>query len=335
VSGLLVFLFQLALTFGIVVSYLIDLWFASVGWSWRAMFGVAVLPALALTVGMFLLSDTPRWYASKGHWDQAYQAMLQASGDEVETRHEVQRIRSALELEGHSHPLEFLRPGLRLALIVGVGLAVLQQFVGINTIIYYAPIVLGSTGIGQAGNSLIGALIVGIVNFLTTVVAVFLVDRIGRRPLLLISSTGMCVTLVATGALFALGAHRYGVLLLIAVMLYIISFAIGFGPCFWLLSSEVFPTRLRGAGESASAFFNWGANFLVSATFLTLIDGLGATFTFWIFGAFAIVAIVFTLTLVPETKNKPLEQIEVYWRSGRDWDAADRAARRGGTPAQA
>jgi MFS family permease len=163
VRGQLAFLFQLALTFGIVVSYVIDLWFASVGLSWRAMFGVAVFPALALIIGMYFLTDTPRWYASKGHWDRAYQAMLQASGDETETRSEVQRIRRALELEGRSHPLEFLRPGLRLALVVGVGMAVLQQFVGINTIIYYAPIVLGSTGIGQAGNPLIGALIVGIV----------------------------------------------------------------------------------------------------------------------------------------------------------------------------
>lgn len=326
VRGQLVFLFQLAITFGILVSYFVDLWFASIGFSWRAMFGVAVIPAAALAIGMFFLSDTPRWYASKGHWDRAHDAMLQASGNEAETQVEVQRIRNTLEQESGSNPLELLRPGLRLALLVGVGLAILQQFVGINTIIYYAPIVLGYSGIGQAGNSLLGAFIVGIVNFLTTIVAVLLVDRIGRRPLLLISNIGMLAMLVATGALFALGPHKYGLLLVIAVLLYIISFAIGFGPVFWLMSSEVFPTRLRAAGESTSAFFNWGANFLVSVTFLTLITGIGPTFTFWIFAAFAVITIIFTTTLVPETKNKPLEQVEVFWTNGRDWDAAERAA---------
>ena len=177
----MVFLFQLALTFGIVVSYIIDFWFASAGWGWRPMFGVAVLPALVLVIGMFFLTDTPRWYASKGHWDNAYDAMLQTSGVESASRAEVQRIRRALEQQARSHPAELLRPGLRVALLVGVGLAILSQFVGINTIIYYAPLVLGNTGIGQAGNSLLGAPIVGIVNFLTTVVAIFLVDCIGRR----------------------------------------------------------------------------------------------------------------------------------------------------------
>lgn len=326
VRGQLVFLFQLAITFGILVSYLVDLWFANEGWGWRPMFGIAIIPAAALAIGMFFLSDTPRWYASKGHWDRAHDAMLQASGNEQETRTEVQRIRNTLEQESKSNPLELLRPGLRLALLVGVGLAILQQIVGINTIIYYAPIVLGYTGIGTAGNSLLGALIVGIVNFLTTILAVFLVDRVGRRPLLIFSCVGMLLMLIATGALFALGPHKYGIWLLIAVLLYIFSFAIGFGPVFWLMSSEVFPTRLRGAGEGASAFFNWLANFAVGVTFLTLISGIGPTFTFWIFAFFAIVTIVFTFMLVPETKNKPLEQIEVYWTNGRDWNAAERAA---------
>ena len=326
VRGQLVFLFQLAITFGILVSYLVDLWFASEGWGWRPMFGVAIIPAAALAVGMFFLSDTPRWYASKGNWDRAHDAMLQASGNEPETKEEVRRIRNTLEQENRSNPLELLRPGLRLALLVGIGLAILQQIVGINTIIYYAPIVLGYTGIGQAGNSLLGALIVGIVNFVTTIIAVFLVDRVGRRPLLVFSCVGMLLMLIATGALFALGPHKYGMLLFIAVLLYIFSFAIGFGPVFWLLSSEVFPTRLRGAGESSSAFFNWLANFAVGVTFLSLINGIGPTITFWIFAFFCVITIFFTMMLVPETKNKPLEQIEVYWTNGRDWEAADRAA---------
>jgi MFS transporter, SP family, galactose:H+ symporter len=328
VRGQLVFLFQVAITFGILVAYMIDLWFGSAGWGWRPMFGVAIFPALALCLGMAFLSDTPRWYASKGRWHEASRAMYQASGSEAETRNEIQGIRAALERERRSRPVELLRPGLRVALLVGVGLAILQQLVGINTIIYYAPIVLGYSGFGAAGNSLIGALVVGIVNFLTTIVAVFLVDRVGRRPLLLSSCVGMVITLVVIGALFALGPRQNGVALVIFVMLYIISFAIGFGPVFWLMSSEVFPNRLRGAGESVSTLANWAANFAVSVTFLSLIIGIGATSTFWIYASFAIVTIVFTWFLVPETKDKNLEEIELYWLNGHNWSAADAAAER-------
>jgi SP family galactose:H+ symporter-like MFS transporter len=325
VRGRLVFLFQLAITFGILVAYAIDLWFGSVGWGWRPMFAVAIVPAVALGLGMFFLSDTPRWYASKCRWNEATRAMYQASGSEAETRAEAEDIRVALEGERTSRLTDLLRPGLRIALLVGVGLAILQQFVGINTIIYYAPIVLGYSGFGMAGNSLLGALLVGIVNFLTTVVAVMLVDRVGRRPLLLGSGVGMLVTLVVVGVLFALGAREHGALLVVFVLLYIVSFAVGFGPTFWLMSSEVFPNRLRGAGESVSTLANWAANFLVSATFLSLIIGIGATFTFWIYAFFAVVTILFVWFFVPETKAKRLEQIESYWLHGRRWPAAKAA----------
>ncbi len=326
VRGRLVFLFQLALTFGILVAYIIDLWFASAGWGWRPMFGVAIFPAAALFFGMLFLSDTPRWYASRGRWDEATRAMYQASGSHEETDQEMQRIHVRLQEEGHARPRELLRPGLRIALLVGVGLAILQQLVGINTIIYYAPIVLGYSGIGAAGNSLFGALLVGIVNFATTIVAVFLVDRVGRRPLLLISSLGMLGSLAVVGVLFAIGPHTHGLALLIFVLLYIVSFAIGFGPVFWLMSAEVFPNRLRGTGESASTLANWLANFGVSVTFLSLIAVLGASFTFWIYAFFALVTVIFVLTLVPETKDKNLEQIEVYWENGRRWNTAEAVA---------
>jgi sugar porter (SP) family MFS transporter len=327
VRGQLVFLFQLAITFGILVAYMIDLWFGSTGWGWRPMFGVALVPALALGLGMVFLSDTPRWYATKGRWGEATAAMHQASGSDAETRVEMEHIWRGLQRERSSRPAEPLRPGLRIALLVGVGLAILQQMVGINTIIYYAPIVLGYSGFGAAGNSLIGALFVGIVNFLTTIVAVLLVDRVGRRPLLLSSCAGMLISLVVVGVLFALGPHRHGLLLVLFVLFYIISFAIGFGPVFWLMSSEVFPNRLRGSGESFSTLANWGANFLVSVTFLSLIIGIGATFTFGIYAFFAIITIVFAWFFVPETKGRNLEQIEAYWLAGRRWSGAAGAAR--------
>ncbi len=323
VRGQMVFLFQLAVTVGILVAYLIDLWFASAGWGWRPMFAVAIFPAAALGIGMFLLRDTPRWLASKSRWDEASQAMRRVSNSDDESQQEIGRIRTGLEQERHSSPKELFRAGLRGALVIGLGLAILQQLVGINTIIYYAPIVTGYSGFGQKGNSLTGALLVGIVNVLATIAAVSLVDRVGRRKLLLTGTAGIFVTLAAIGVLFALGPQRFGPVILIAILLYIVSFAIGLGPVFWLMSSEVFPTRLRGTGESISTVGNWGANLIVSITFLTLLTALGQSLTFWIYACFALVTLVFVWFLLPETKNKDLEQIEDFWLNGRSWNAVE------------
>lgn len=319
VRGKLVFLFQLAITFGILVAYVIDMWFAQAGFGWRPMFGVAVVPALILGGGMLFLSDTPRWYASKGRWDEARKVMAHVAGKEADP--EVERIRSRLQQERQSSVHELFRGGLRLALLAGFGLAVLQQFVGINTIIYYAPIVTGYSGIATSSQngSLIGATIVGIVNFLTTIVAVTLVDKVGRRKLLLAGTGGILVTLAVLGVLFLFNAQQLGVLILIFILLYIVSFAIGMGPAYWLMSAELFPTRLRGTGSSISTIGNWSANLLVSVTFLTLINAVGRSVTFWIYAAWAVIALFFIWNLIPETRNKPLEDIEEYWENDRVW----------------
>ena len=213
-----------------------------------------------------------------------------------------------------------------MALVVAVGLAILQQLVGINTIIYYAPVVIGYTGfaVSSIAGSLSGAVIVGVVNVLATIVAIVLVDRVGRRPLLMFGTIGCLLTLTATGILFLFNPKQVGIILLIVILLYIVSFAIGLGPTYWLLADEVFPTRLRGIGSSISTVGNWTANLLVSITFLTLINALGKSVTFWIYAAFALVEVVFANFLVPETKNRPLEDIEDYWENGRSWENVDR-----------
>lgn len=323
VRGKMVFLFQFFVTVGILVAYLVDYAFSNAGYGWPPMFGVAVIPAVVLGVGMFFLSDTPRWLASKGKWDEAKEVMGRIAPDK--TDREMRNIKRRLEEEKHSSIRELFAPGLRIALLVAVGLAVLQQFVGINTIIYYAPIVTGYSGIGTSGgtSSLIGAIIVGIVNVVSTIVAIFLVDRVGRRPLLMFGTIGVFLTLTATGILFLFNPKQIGIVILIVILLYIVSFAIGLGPTYWLLADEVFPTRLRGTGTSISTVGNWSANLLVSITFLTLINSIGKSFTFWIYAAFAVVEIIFAWFLVPETKNRPLEAIEDYWENGRSWEQVD------------
>jgi SP family galactose:H+ symporter-like MFS transporter len=156
-------------------------------------------------------------------------------------------------------------------------------------------------------------------NVLATILSLLLVDRLGRRALLLGGIIGMAVTLAGMGIVFAIGANNAGIFILICLLLYIVSFAIGMGPVFWLMSSELFPNRLRGTGASISSFSNWAANLLVSITSLTLINLVGKPGTFWIYAVLAVVAFVFAWFLVPETKSRRLEEIEAYWKNGREW----------------
>ena len=317
--GSLVFLFQFAITVGILVAYGIDYWFASWLHDWRPMFGVAIIPAAILGIGMLFMTDTPRWLAGKGRWDEASAAMSHTAG--ADTKGELKLIRERIEQEERSSWKELFRKGVWLALVGAVGLAVLQQFVGINTIIYYAPIVAGYSGFGGSGGnaSLIGAVVVGVVNVLSTVVAIFLVDRLGRRRLLLGGTTGIVLTLTAIGIIFLFGGQQLGNLLFAFILLYIVSFAIGLGPVYWLMSSELFPNRLRGAGASISTVGNWSANLLVTVTFLTMINTIGKSVTFWVYAVCGVITILFVWFLIPETKGKRLEHIEQYWEQGRQW----------------
>lgn len=318
--GQMVFVFQFFVTVGILCAYIIDLIFSGDGLGWRWMFGVGVIPAAALGAGMFFLTDTPRWLASKDKWDEAHAVLQRVVGEQADKQ--LDAIRARLEQAQQSSWRDLIRKGLRAALIIGVLLAAFQQITGINTIIYYAPIIVGYTGFGPSSGSLQGAIIVGVVNVLATVVAIFLVDRVGRRALLLSGVGGMVVTLAAMGILFDIGAKHVGMILLIVLLLYIVAFAIGLGPVYWLLSSEVFPTRLRGTGSSVATSVNWLANLVVSITFLTLITSLGQSLTFWIYGICGLAAWFFILKYVPETKDRPLEKIEEYWQNGRRWEAA-------------
>jgi sugar porter (SP) family MFS transporter len=316
--GAMVFLFQFNVTLGLLIAYLIDLWFSRVGWGWRPMFGVAIIPAAMLGVGIYALKETPRWLASRGRWDEASAVMQRVTGNDP--KEDMQAIRDHLEAERNSSWRELFGPGLRLALITGVGLAVLQQFVGINTIIYYAPITISyvSSSVGQ----LVGGVIVGLVNAGAALAAIFLVDRVGRRPLLLVGTTGILICLVGLGGFFAVGVKHSGIWPIVTLMVYLICFEFGLGPVYWLLSAELFPDRLRGVGTSLSTVGNWAGNLIVTMTYLTEIKIAGSSFTFWQFAAMALLTIVFIWFMVPETKGRPLEAIGDYWRNGRSWEVA-------------
>jgi SP family galactose:H+ symporter-like MFS transporter len=318
IRGALVTFNQLAITVGIAVAYWVDLAFANAGMGWRPMFAVAFIPGSILAIGMLFLSETPRWLASKNRWGDA-SAALEHTVHGEEKQQELQEIRISLEEERKTSVRELFTPGLRLALLVAVGLAVFQQFVGINTVIYYAPTIFGYAGFSSASAAILATSIVGVVNVLATILSLLLVDHVGRRPLLLAGISGMIVTLTAMGVVFLIGPEHAGWFVLICLLMYILSFAIGMGPVFWLMSAEMFPNRLRASGASIATIGNWGANLLVSITFLTLIGLAGKPVTFWIYAFLAVLAFLFCSWLVPETKGKTLERIEWYWKNGRRW----------------
>lgn len=318
VRGTLVTLNQLAITIGIALSYWIDLAFANAHLGWAPMFAVAAIPGAILLTGMTFNTETPRWLASKGRWKEA-RLVLERLTD-IQTEQELSAIRVSLASQHNAGVRELLRPGLRMALVVGAGLAIFQQLIGINTVIYYAPTIFGYAGFASASSAILATGVVGAVNVLATVLASLLIDRVGRRPLLLWGTAGMVVTLAALGTIFALGPRQGGYLTLAALLIYIISFALSMGPVVWLMGAEIFPTRLRATGSSISTFANWSANLLVSVTFLSLINLVGKPCTFWLYALLGLGAFVFCWLLVPETRNKSLEQIERYWQDGRQWE---------------
>ncbi|HSR05837.1 MAG TPA: sugar porter family MFS transporter, partial [Bryobacteraceae bacterium] len=310
--GALVSMNQLLITVGILASYLTDYTLAA-GEHWRWMFALAAIPAVILGIGMVFLPESPRWLVGVGKRHLA--------------REVLGKIRSSLEADQELELIESHHTGqevrwtelfnlkYRPALIVGVGLAIFQQITGINTIIYYAPTIFQLAGFSSAAQSILVTAGVGLVNVVLTILSVRLLDRTGRRPLLLIGIAGMIASLIALGFVFFLGSHSssLGWLAVASVMLYVASFAIGLGPIFWLMIAEIYPLRVRGVAMGVATMANWGFNLLVAMTFLLLIQRFGAARTFWIYALVSVGSWIFSYRLVPETNGRTLEEIHQSW----------------------
>ncbi|MDQ3943340.1 MAG: sugar porter family MFS transporter [Actinomycetota bacterium] len=316
--GALVSLNQLMITIGILLSYIVGVIFTPIE-GWRYMFGVALIPALVLGIGMFRLPESPRWLFNVGQTEKSRAVLgLSRSQEEVELEfREMEEIRRVEEeQEDKVGYAELLSPYVRPALIIGLGLAIFQQITGINTVIYYAPTILQGVGFSEGGAIAATALGVGVVNVGFTILAVYIIDRVGRRPLLIVGLIGMTVSLALLGVVFATGGAggAAGLLATVCLGLYIASFAISLGPVFWLMISEIYPLNIRGKAMSVASFANWGSNFLVALTFPVLLATLGGAGSFWLFAALGIVAWFFVYFRVPETKGRTLEEIEAEFR---------------------
>ena len=275
-----------------------------------------MVPALVLFVGMYFLPDTPRWLVSKGREEEARRVLERTRTTEEEVESEIEDIHMVEEeTEGQAGYRELLAPWVRPMLVVGIGLAIFQQFVGINTVIYYAPTIIKSTGLTDV-SSILATVGIGVVNVLMTIVAILVIDRVGRKPLLFVGLAGMVVSLAIIGGAF-LDPSLSGIIswvTLVGLMLYVASFAVSFGPLLWVMLPEIFPLKVRGAGAGVSALSNWGANFVVSQAFLPLVALIGTTAVFWILAGICVVAAIFIYFLVPETRGRSLEQIETDLR---------------------
>jgi MFS transporter, SP family, galactose:H+ symporter len=313
--GWQVSLFQLAVTVGILVAYIVDYSFAASG-GWRWMLGLAAVPGFILGLGMLYLPESPRWLAKRGHRDKSLAILSRIRGSS-NVQAEFQEIEATLSQGGeHGHWSELLSPAVRPALIVGIGLAVFQQVTGINTVIYYAPTILQSAGISSASGAILATAGIGVVNVVMTLVSMWLIDRMGRRPLLLTGTAGIVITLSILGFAFLRPGGALAWVAVVTLMAYVASFAISLGPIFWLLISEIYPLKIRGLAEGTAAASNWAANLLVSLTFLTLVEALGPSKTFWLYAFLGVIAWIFSYYLVPETKGRSLEQIEQSLHSG-------------------
>jgi len=326
--GRLASLQQLAIVLGLFSAFLSNYFIARAAggaaatfWggapAWRWMFWMETVPAAVFMIGILFIPESPRFLVANGKVDQALRIFARIGGNAEEL---VQQVQESLRGEHRPRLSDLIERGGRIAPVVwvGLGLAAFQQFVGINVIFYYGEVLWKAAGASEQAALRIN-LLTGFVNILATIPAILLIDRVGRKPLLLGGSIGMALTLGALAVIFSsadVGAdgkplltHEAAVAGLVAANLYIVAFGVSWGPVMWVLLGEMFPNRLRGAALAVSGATNWVANFVVTLTFPALLKGAGLAGAYGLYAGAAVVSLLFVLTAVRETKGKTLEQM--------------------------
>jgi len=307
----------LGITFGTLLAYIVNYIFSHDG-DWRWMFGLEVLPAFCLTVGMLFLSETPRWLAIHSLEDKAKKVLKHIRG-QSDVSQELSSIESSIGKHGSSWS-ELLKPSVRRAVLLGIGLAFCRGLAGFSIILYgYSPTILELSGIKIASFAILATVGIGIVNTIMTFVAIAFIDRVGRRPLMIVGLIGVTISLTVMGiTLMFDGTSEYVKWITLgSLLLYIGTWSVGPRPVFWLLISEIYPTKVRAKAMSLGSLTNWGTTWLVTLTFLPLVGLIGRTGTFWFYGFFAIVTLLLFYFLIPETNGQSLEKIEDHWRGGK------------------
>lgn len=322
IRGRMVSVNQFAIVSGMLIIYFVnyfialrgdEAWDVSTGWRW--MFASGVIPSAIFLLSLLFVPESPRWLVGRRQVEKARRILVKV-GNSAFAERELTAIEESLAREQGSLS-QLFEPGLRRTLLIGVALAILQQVTGINVFLYYAPEIFKKLG-SDVDAALMQTIVVGAVNLSFTVIAIWTVDRLGRRPLMIIGSLGMCFSLLAMGLVAQLQAMSFWAL--VFILSYTACFALSVGPVTWVLLSEIFPTRIRGRALSVATLCLWSANFVVSQTFpmmdenQSLVTRFNHGFPFYVYGFFCFVLMGLIWRMVPETKGRSLEEIEVSWR---------------------
>jgi sugar porter (SP) family MFS transporter len=321
--GRFVSAYQLAITMGIFLAYLINAQLSASA-NWRLMLGLAAAPGLALLVIALIAPESPRWLMSRNRRADAARETAKVQPD-VDVAAQLESIEAAIRQDSQTASwAEIFSPKWRRPLLIAVGLAIFQQITGINAIIYYANQIFASAGFStEVSRATVTLWAIGGVNVLSTFIAIAFIDRVGRRPLLLIGLIGMGVSLAAVGVAFRFiaptssvpmsGPTPAGIVTVVALVIFIASFAFSLGPVVWTVMNEIFPAQIRARGVALATAVNWGSAFLVSQFFLSLVDVLGSSWTFWLLALFCALGWIWIYLRVPETRGLTLETIQDMW----------------------
>lgn len=316
--GKLVSFNQFAIIFGMLVVYFVnyfisrqgdDNWLNEIGW--RYMFASEMIPAGLFLIALFFVPETPRYMALRGDDASALDVLQKINGKE-----RAKEILADIKDTVEHHSGKIFSYGIGI-IVIGMLLSAFQQFVGINVVLYYAPDIFRKMGSGTDA-ALMQTIIVGAINLTFTVVAIFTVDRFGRKPLMIIGAVGMAISMIALGSTFY--AQSVGIGALVFMLMYTASFAVSWGPVCWVLLAEIFPNKIRSQAMAIAVATQWISNWLVSTTFPMMNDSTFLTekfhngFAFWIYGVMSIIAAFFIWKYVPETKGKTLEEMEGLWK---------------------
>jgi SP family xylose:H+ symportor-like MFS transporter len=311
IRGRLVSLNQFAIVFGILVVYFVNWgiakgqtleWINSTGWRW--MFVSGTFPAGLFAFLLFLVPETPRYLALVGKDDKALNILQKINGQE-RAKQILQEIKTTFEKSSGN-----LFAFGKTVIVIGILLSVFQQFVGINVAMYYAPRIFESMGAAK-DDSMLQTVVMGLINAVFTVIAILTVDKWGRKPLLMLGSVGMAIGMFAIGALAFFKV--IGIMTLIFIIIYTASFMMSWGPICWVLISEIFPNKIRGKAVAIAVACMWTANFLISSTYPAMME-ISSGATYCLYGIMSVLSFIFVWKMVPETKNKTLEEMELLWK---------------------
>jgi len=321
IRGRMVSVNQFAIVTGFLVVYFVNYFIALQGdqmWNqesgWRWMFGSEALPALLLLVLLFFVPESPRWLTKQNRSNEALEILTRVDGAEY-AKTELLEIKDAIAHESGSLK-QLLQPGMKIVLVIGIVLAVLQQVTGINVFLYFGTEIFKKMG-SETNAALLQTVVVGTVNLSFTIIAIWTVDKLGRKPLMMIGSVGMGLSLLGMGLVAY--CQKTDLWVLLFMLGYIACFALSVGPVTWVILSEIFPTRIRGRAMAIATVCLWVANYVVSQTFPMmdennwLLEKFHHAFPFWLYGVFCVILVTFVWRFVPETKGKTLEEIERHW----------------------